>query len=77
LLKSLPDEDATELLARIRAGEDLREIVDTVRHGNLLMQFASTFGSSGGTVSSEVDGSGGSRSGNRSGDAEETTKDSD
>ncbi|KAF1946113.1 hypothetical protein EJ02DRAFT_299510, partial [Clathrospora elynae] len=41
LLKSLPDDDASELLWRIRAGVDPRDIVETVHHGNMLMQFAS------------------------------------
>jgi hypothetical protein len=63
LLKSLRDEDACELLARIRAGVDPSEIVDTVRHGNMLMQFASTVGSSRDSVSSDADGGMGSSSG--------------
>jgi hypothetical protein len=37
LLKSLPDEDASELLGRIRDGVAPRDIVETVRHGNILV----------------------------------------
>ncbi|KAI8936430.1 hypothetical protein NX059_006838 [Plenodomus lindquistii] len=41
LLRTLPEEDAFELLARIRAGTDTRDLVETIQHGNLLVQFAS------------------------------------
>lgn len=85
MLRDLPEEEAGELLARIRAGMDPKDIVDTVRHGNMLMQFASTVGSSRGRVSSEADGGigcsigsgGGSGSGNRLGDNQEPRNDSD
>jgi hypothetical protein len=56
LLKSLPDEDASELLGRIRAGVDPRDLVETVTHGNMLMQFASASGSSRGSVSGSGSG---------------------
>ena len=45
LLKSLPEDNASEILGRIRAGVEPRDIVETVTHGNMLMQFASTLGS--------------------------------
>lgn len=79
LLKSLPNEDASELLARIRAGMDPKEIVDSVRHGNMLMQFASTVGDNRGNVSSEADGGIGSSSGSgdRFGISQEPRNDSD
>jgi hypothetical protein len=51
LLKSLSDEDASELLGRIRAGVEPRDIVETVTHGNMLMQFASASESSRGSAS--------------------------
>lgn len=41
LLRTLPEESAFELLARIRAGADTRELVETMQYGNLLVQFAS------------------------------------
>ncbi|KAF2856148.1 hypothetical protein T440DRAFT_494957 [Plenodomus tracheiphilus IPT5] len=41
LLRTLPEEDSIKLLARIRAGADTRDLVETIRHGNLLVQFAS------------------------------------
>lgn len=77
LLKSLPDEDANEILARIRAGVEPREIVDSVKHGHLLVQFAATFGDSRGIVSSEVDGGSKSGSGNFSGETQEPGMDSE
>ena len=43
MLKSLPYEDAAEALGRIRAGAEPRDIVETITHGNMLMQIASTF----------------------------------
>ncbi|KAJ5038578.1 hypothetical protein J3E72DRAFT_1007, partial [Bipolaris maydis] len=46
LLKSLPYEDASETLARIRAGEEPRDIVETITHGNVLMQIATELGGS-------------------------------
>jgi hypothetical protein len=58
LLKSLPDNDASELLGRIRAGVEPRDILETVTHGNMLMQFASASGSSGGSASGRGSGSG-------------------
>jgi hypothetical protein len=60
LLKSLPDEDASEILGIIRAGVAPRDIVEAVRHGNMLVQLASTFGSSKDSVSREVEGYSGS-----------------
>ena len=83
LLRDLPEEEAGELLARIRAGMDPKDIVDTVRHGNMLVQFASTMESSRDSASTEADGgigsSGGGRSGSvdKSGDSQEQRKDSD
>jgi hypothetical protein len=53
LLKSLPYEDASETLGRIRAGEEPRDIVETVTHGNVLMQIATETGGS----KSSIDGS--------------------
>lgn len=41
MLKTLPEEDSFELLARIRAGVDTRELVEQIQHGNMLVQFAS------------------------------------
>ena len=85
LLRDLPEEEAGELLARIRAGMDPKDIVDTVRHGNMLVQFASTMESSRDSASTEADGGvgssggGGGRSGSidKSGDSQEQRKDSD
>ena len=83
MLRDLPEEEAGELLARIRAGMDPKDIVDTVRHGNMLIQFASTMESSRDSASTEADGgigsSGGGRSGSvdKSGDSQEQRKDSD
>jgi hypothetical protein len=77
LLKSLPDEEAGEVLARIRAGVNPRDIIDSVKHGHMLVQFASTFGSSGHSVSSEVDGGSRSGSGNMPGQNQEPSKESD
>jgi hypothetical protein len=56
LLKSLPGEDASKLLGRIRAGVDPRDIVETVTHGNMLMQFASASGSSRASLSGSGSG---------------------
>lgn len=62
---------------------DPKDIVDTVRHGNMLVQFASTMESSRDSESTEADGgigsSGGGRSGSvdKSGDSQEQRKDSD
>jgi hypothetical protein len=79
LLKSLPDEDANELLRRIRDGVAPQDIVETVRHGNILVQFASTLGSSTDSVSNEVEGRSGSGSGSRNtiGGSQEPKKESD
>lgn len=44
LLKSLPEDNVAEIPVRIRAGVGLRDIFETVTHGNMLMQFASTLG---------------------------------
>ncbi|KAF1837549.1 hypothetical protein BDW02DRAFT_565835 [Decorospora gaudefroyi] len=67
LLKSLSDEEASELLGRIRAGVEPRDIVETVTHGNMLMQFASSSGSASG---GSQHGSGG----NGSGDSQEPSR---
>jgi hypothetical protein len=78
LLRDLPEEEAGELLARIRAGMDPKDIVDTVRHGNMLVQFASTMESSRDSESTEADGGiGSSGSVDKSGDSQEQRKDSD
>jgi len=77
LLKSLPDEEASEILARIRAGVDPREIVDSVKHGHMLVHFAATFGESRGSVSSEVDRGGVSGSGDLSGEIQESGMDAE
>jgi len=77
MLKSLPDEEASEVLARIRAGVDPRDIIDSVKHGNMLVQFAATFGESRGSVSSEVDGGSVGGSGDLSGEMQEPGMDAD
>ncbi|KAH9865695.1 hypothetical protein J1614_009282 [Plenodomus biglobosus] len=41
LLRTLPEESAFDLLARIRAGADTRDLVETMQYGNLLVKFAS------------------------------------
>lgn len=41
LLKTLPEEDSLELLGRIRAGIDSRDLLEQIQHGSLLVQFAS------------------------------------
>lgn len=42
LLKTLPEEDAFKLLGKLRAGVDVRELVQMVEHGSMLIQFASS-----------------------------------
>lgn len=37
-MRTLPEQDATELLLRVRAGEDIATIVKHVQDGNLLLQ---------------------------------------
>ncbi|EOA82132.1 uncharacterized protein SETTUDRAFT_23375 [Exserohilum turcica Et28A] len=67
LLKSLPYEDAAETLGRIRAGVEPRDIVETITHGSMLMQFASKFRDTKTGTSSSIDkseASSGSESGN-------------
>lgn len=44
LLRTLPEEDAFELLARIRAGSDVHSLLESIHHGNLLVLFASASG---------------------------------
>lgn len=51
LLRTLPEESAFELLARIRAGADTRDLVETMQYGNLLVKFASA--SAGGSQDSQ------------------------
>jgi hypothetical protein len=38
LMKTLPEQDATELFSRVRAGGDIETIVKHVQDGNLLLQ---------------------------------------
>jgi len=56
LLKSLPDKDASEILGRIRAGVEPREIIEAVSHGNMLVHFAAANGSSRDSAGSSIGG---------------------
>ena len=56
LLKSLPNDDASELLGRIRAGVEPRDIVEAVSHGNMLVNFAAAVGSSRDSAGSSTGG---------------------
>lgn len=47
LLKSLSEEDSLKLLGRIRAGVDVKDLVEHIQHGSLLVQFASAFAEGG------------------------------
>ena len=40
LLRSLPEEEALSLFAKIRAGGEPQEIMDQARHGTVLVQLA-------------------------------------
>jgi adenine-specific DNA glycosylase len=51
MLKSFPEPEANNLLARVRAGTDPSLLVEQVRHGSLLMQMLSS--SQGGATSLE------------------------
>ncbi|KAL6706465.1 hypothetical protein ACN47E_005404 [Coniothyrium glycines] len=42
LLKTLPDEDALDLLSKIRSGVDIGDLVLMVQHGSLLIELASS-----------------------------------
>lgn len=42
MLKTLPEEDAFDLLNKIRSGVDTRELVQMIQHGNMLIQLASS-----------------------------------
>ncbi|KAI1520645.1 HTH-Tnp-Tc3-2 domain containing protein [Pyrenophora tritici-repentis] len=76
LLKSLSDKDASEVLGRIRAGAKPQDIIESVKHGNMLMHFASAMGSSRDSpTSSQVGDRERSRSGSR--DNEKPGKDAD
>jgi len=41
MLKTLPDQEAVDLLGRIRAGVEPRDLVEQVQHGSMLVQLAS------------------------------------
>lgn len=40
MLKTLPQSEAEQLLVKIRAGEDVGDLVEQVRGGNLLVQLS-------------------------------------
>ncbi|OAL50452.1 hypothetical protein IQ07DRAFT_643717 [Pyrenochaeta sp. DS3sAY3a] len=75
LLQTLPDAEARSLYGRLRAGVDLRDLVEQVQHGSVLVQMASaatttatatamsSFDSSNGSSSSEESGTPGWGSG--------------
>jgi hypothetical protein len=52
MLKSFPEQEATALLARVRAGADPGMLVEQVKHGSLLMQLLSSSQRSQGALSS-------------------------
>jgi hypothetical protein len=52
MLKSFPEQEATALLARVRAGADPSMLVEQVKHGSLLMQLLASSQQGEGTLSS-------------------------
>lgn len=67
LLQSLPDAEACSLYGRLRAGVDLRDLVEQVQHGSVLVQMASAATATTSTAMSSFDGSNSSSSSEESG----------
>lgn len=40
LLTTLPDDEASQLLGRLRAGAEIKDLVEQVRGGSLLVEFS-------------------------------------